>query len=139
MTIDQPTTRSHARANAIEAMRQGFPATAQVWAQIALAFPEEPDTITLMADDRPVSTDVERRESPTAILKHAGRSTGTIEVSSVAWDVMRTLAAQYVNTSLNREAMVNLLDDFTIGVSETDLIMSEERPGVFRVMLVPRS
>lgn len=137
--IDQPTTRSEARTNAIEAMKQGFPATAQVWAQIALAFPEEPNTITIMADDRPIGADVERRESPSAVLRHAGRSTDTIQVSSVAWDVMRTLAAQYVNTSLNREAMVNLRDDFSIGISETDLIMSEVEPGVFRVMLVPRT
>lgn len=131
--IDYPRTREEALRNALEAAHQGYLAIAQVWAQIAVAFPE--------GLPGPTGSPVETPEPPTAVLRSvngAGAGT-TIEVSATAWNVMRTLAAQYVNTSITREAVVNIHDDFTIGISETDLIMSEVQPGSFRVMLVPRT
>jgi hypothetical protein len=82
---------------------------AQMWAQIAQAFPEdELDTVTLMADDQPVQRTAEVR----TVTVQEGP---TVTVEASVWNVLRALAIWYVHTSLGREVR-----------AQSDAIMSTE-------------
>lgn len=114
----QPTTRAQARANAIywaeaseaqiragniAALGQASALKAQTWASIALAFPE---------DEGPSYITVEDGAEPVQNLRRmveTGPATSPIaEVDSVVWDVVRSLAVRFVQTSLTGRVTVGL-------------------------------
>lgn len=117
---------------------------AKMWAAIALTLPEAEYT-ELRADDRvitrlpdvsaymPSSFEVGSDSplpEPTMHKGHiiragAGTSDTTIDVDSLAWDVLRALAARYVLSSLDKQVRLTLDD---IEAPGWDLVLKHDRP-----------
>lgn len=129
-----PTTRAEARGNALHWLTEverivvpGAPqmqgesaiAKAQLWARIAETFPPDPDVdldqTAILAAESPVPVaqiPADRPMSPTP-------DDTIVQVSSVAWDVLRVLAMRYLRASL--------ADSVTVDLSEQELYGFELR------------
>jgi hypothetical protein len=126
-----PENRSQARANAMHYARlvektviAGAPfqpgqvavLKAQMWAQVAQAFPEgELDHIVLMGDDQPVRY----QDQDVAEVRPLDDQDGiTVTVESRAWSVLRDLAVRYVRSSLTRSVALDSED-----IAETEALV----------------
>lgn len=153
----QPISRSQATANAlfyagvVEAtvvagapLQPGQTAflKAQMWSQIALTFPPDPEVDVIYSNDGPVlewTPPHEPEPLPKGILTPAPQTpSGTMTVATITWDVLRTIAARYIHTSLEKSVVVDLNDDYVLGLNGLEIHMQHLDPNSeqFRVTLV---
>lgn len=109
-----------ARGNAIHLAEMGDQYGAQTWAAIASTFPEDAPHDVITSDDQPIMVIDDLSGIQREIM-----TTGTVCVDSTLLNVLKDLAARFLNEVPNREARVNLRDTFEGRFPGVNLVVQE--------------